>query len=185
MMKQKWIENALKYDGTQLRSLYAYMTYEIPGDSIVSWRGACDISFDHMVDGEDVLQKSQICGSDMVHFIIEMFDRNLREGVFAQRMLAAIINDFIYEKTQKKLRRDGDDLFLQDKKLSISIATKSPVSTLVHFAVNISNKGTPVPTCALEDLNINSELFAKEVMARFSTEYDSIVFATQKVRPVQ
>jgi hypothetical protein len=184
-MKTKWIEKSLKYDGTQLRSLFAYSNFELSGDSVVAFRGACDISFDHMVDFEDVLQKSQICGSDMIHFIVEMFDRNLREGVFAQRMLASIIGDYIQEKSQKKLRREGDDLYLKDKKLSISIATKSPISTLVHFAVNVSNSGTPVPTCCLEDLGMNPETFVKDILNLFAKEYESIVFATQKVRPVQ
>lgn len=184
-MKTKFIDSSFKYDGSQLHSLFAYLEHQVQGDSVVCWRGACDIPFMHMVDGEDLLEESLIQGSDMLHFIIEMFDRGLREAVFAQRLFASQVMDLLMQKKPDlKLRRSGDDIYWDQKKLSISIATRSPVSALVHFAVNISNQGTPVSTCALQDWNIDPASFAKECLQRFSEEYQSIVIATQKVKPV-
>ena len=69
-MKSMFIDKEFKYDGTQLRSLYAYLDFELMGDSVVSWIGACDISNEHMVDGEDLLLNAAICGDKMLHFII-------------------------------------------------------------------------------------------------------------------
>lgn len=184
-MKMKWVDQNFKYDGSQLHSLFAYLDHQILGDSIVAWRGECDIPFGHMVDGEDLLQESQIQGSDMLHFIIEMFDRNLREAVWVQRLFASIVMNLLMEKKPDlRLRRDGDDIYWQEQKLSISIATCSPVSALVHFAVNISNQGTPVPTCALQDWNIDPEVFAQDCLEKFCQEFQSVVIATQKVKPV-
>ena len=38
----------------------------------------------------------------------------------------------------------GDDLYVGDRKLSISIAAPSPTSALIHFALNIDPTGAPV-----------------------------------------
>jgi hypothetical protein len=188
-MQSLYIKDKMTYDGTQLKSLFAYLTYGVLGNSIVSWVGPCDISFEHMVDGEDLLAKSPIEGSEMLHFIIEIFDRDLFSGVALQRLFASIIRDYLQETAhialgKNVLERDGDDIFWDDKKLNISIATKSPVSTLIHLAINCSNKGTPVPTCSLEDLKLSPEIVANDVMVKFQREFESVLKATQKVRPV-
>ena len=83
------------------------------------------------------------------------------------------------------LSREGDDIYWEGKKLSISVATKSPTSTLIHFAVNISNEGTPVPTCSLQDFKIAPEIFSKRVMEALCTEVQGMIEATQKVHWVR
>ncbi len=184
-MKTLFLNERMTYDGTQLHSLYTYLTHKVQGDSALAFIGPCNISFDHMVDGEDLLERSEIRGSEMLHFIFEIFDRELVSGIFLQRLLATLISDEIYQLTQKKLEREGDDLYWEKKKLSISIATSSSISTLVHFAVNISNQGTPVPTCSLEDFKINPRSFGEKILKKISEEYESILVARVKVRPVQ
>ena len=188
-MKKLWIEKVSDYDGSQLRPLYAYLNHGILGDSIISWRGACDVDLEHMVDGEDRLANAKICGSDMLHFIVEKFDVGLYAGVGFQRLLAALCLDLLRSeikdaKTRDLLRRDGDDIFCAEKKFSISIATLSSVSTLIHFAVNCRNEGTPVPTCSLEDFGIDPQKFALKLMTQFCEEMNSIQEATRKVLPV-
>jgi uncharacterized protein len=188
-LKTHFIKKKIKYDGSQLRSLFAYLDFKVQGDSVVSFRGPCDVSLDHMVDGEDLLEKAQICGSEMLHFVFEIFDRELVSGIFLQRLFAGLVNDEIYKRTKIKLRREGDDLYWDDKKskskkLSISIATKSPISVMVHFAINISNKGTPGPTCSLNDFKINPENFAKSLLSQIANEYSSILVARVKARPI-
>lgn len=186
-MQAKFFEEKMKYDGHQLRSLYSYAKFGIMGDSIVSWVGACNVPFAHMVDMEDALQRSKIAGDEMLHFLVEIFDRDLFSAVCLQRILAAIIKDCLLTEFKVNLqgldfRRDGDDLFWGDKKLSISIASKSPVSVMVHFAVNIVNEGTPVQTCALSDWGVNPKVFSEKIMSQFVSEFDSITLATRKVK---
>ncbi len=186
-MKTKWLKQTDLYDGTQLRSLYAYLDHKILGDSAVAWAGPCDVSFEHMVDGEDLLDRSMIRGSNMVHFIIEVFDQSLMSGVLLQRLFANIVRDVLIELSPMKsleILRTGDDLYWKNKKLSISIATRSPVSTMVHFAINISAKGTPVDAGGLEDLKVNVMDFANRCLEILKSEYESSLDATRKVRPV-
>lgn len=188
-MQSLFIKEKMTYDGTQLKSLFAYLTYGVLGNSIVSWVGPCRIDFEHMVDGEDFLAQSPIEGAEMLHFIVEVFDRDLFSGVALQRLFASIIRDYLQREAHAALgkdvlERDGDDIFWEERKLNISIATKSPVSTLIHLAINCTNKGTPVETCSLEDLKLAPETVAADVMLKFQREFESILKATQKVRPV-
>ncbi len=188
-MQTHFIEKNFVYDGTQLRSLFAYLDHGILGPSIISWRGACSIPFAHMVDGEDLLAKAVIQGDEMLHFIIEVFDRDLFSGVTLQRLFASISRDYLQSHAGsalagQNLRRDGDDIYLNDQKLSISIATRSPVSVMVHFAMNITNQGTPVKTLSLTDLKLDPHRVAEDLMTLFRKEFISIVTATHKVRPV-
>ncbi len=184
-MKSKFLVHEFPYDGTQLRSLFAYLDHKVQGDSVVSWIGSCSGSFDHMVDGEDFLAGSAIAGARMVHFIIEKFHTPLFAAVAVQRLFAAICLDLLRELAPSHasdLRREGDDLYLREGKLSISIATVSPVSSLIHFAVNCTNDGTPVKTACLEDLKITPAKFAEEAMCRLTAEIASIEEATVKVK---
>lgn len=188
-MQNLFVKERSTYDGSQLKSLFGYLTYGVLGNSIVSWIGPCNISFEHMVDGEDLLAESPIEGAEMLHFIIEVFDRDLFSGVALQRLFTCIIKDYLQKEATAvlnghMLERDGDDIFWEDRKLNISIATKSPVSTMVHLAINCTNRGTPVATCALEDLKLSPEKVARDVMILFQREFESVLKATQKVRPV-
>lgn len=189
-MKTRFIDKKFAYDGSQLRSLFAYLTQGLLGTSAVAWIGPCSIPFAHMVDGEDLLAKAEIKGDEMLHFIVEIFDRDLFSAVALQRLFSSIAKDYLQNHGSgilvgKKLHRDGDDIFLEDCKLSISIASQSPVSVMIHFALNISNEGTPVKTASLEDFKLDAEVVALDLLERLKLEYESILEATQKVRPLK
>lgn len=188
-MKTKFIKGKMKYDGRQLRPLWAYSEFGLSGDSVVSWIGPCEIKFENMVDAEDQIAQSAIRGDSMLHFIIEMFDRELFTAVALQRLFASLIHDHMNSsvallKGGPLLERKGDDLYWKKSKLSISIASISAVSSQIHFAMNVVNTGTPVKTCCLNDFKIKPEKLALDVMKLFAEEYESIRFATQKVHPL-
>lgn len=188
-MKTLFIDKKITYDGSQLHPLFAYENYKVLGDSIISWIGPCNITLDHMVDLEDKIENAQICGSEMLHFIIEVFGSDLTAAVSLQRLFASITKDLIQHETKLKfnLVREGDDIYLYDhakRKLSISIASRSAVSSQIHFAMNIVNEGTPVPTSCLSEFGLDAAALAKKLMNLFNEEYESIMTATKKVIPL-
>lgn len=82
-------------------------------------------------------------------------------------------------------RREGDDIFVDNRKLSISIASVSLSSAKIHFALNLEDKGTPddVATIGLFDINVNDEpVFTQdnlldlinETVKRFINELETI-----------
>ena len=196
-MESKWLDEKLTYDGSQLRSLFGYSQYGLLGDSLISWKGPCNVHRDYMVDIEDWLKKSEIRSQEMVHFIIELFNQPLSTSIAYQRLFVGLIKDlicqFLSEASHKdnsphlikfydKLKRKGDDLYFEDKKINVSVATTSPISSLIHVGVNISSKGTPIPTMGLDDFNIDSYKFSKKIMDCFVEEYTSMKKAMCKVK---
>ena len=73
----------------------------------------------------------------------------------------------------------------QDRKLTVSIATISPVSTLIHFGINIFPDGAPVPAIGLAELVIDSREFAEDLMRRVAQDLVSISRSIVKVKAVQ
>lgn len=185
-MKYKYIaDKKIKYDGTQLQSLWAYQNFDLTGDSIVAFRGGCEVKKENLVDLEDAKRDETIYSEDMLHFIVEIFQLDLEKAILTQRLLITIIKEAIEFFTKISCLRQGDDLFINQKKLSVSIATSSPVSTLIHVGVNIESKNTPLPTMGLKELDINIDTFAHEIISNFVDEIDDIKFARCKVRGVK
>ena len=184
-MKTKYIDKEIKYIGSQLAPHWIYKNFKIQGDAIVAFCGECEVKLTEMVDIEDVINNEPIYSKSMLSFISEQFGVNLPEGVFRQRLLICTIKELL-EEYGKQIRRCGDDLFFEDKKLTVSIATKSITSTLIHTGINILSEGAPVKASGLtSELGIeNIKEFAIEVMKRYSEEIDDIILAGTKVRGV-
>ena len=191
-MKSLFINEEIKYIGSQLAPHWIYKNYHILGDAIVSFVGEMDVKTTEMVDIEDVITDSPIYSKKMVSFIVEQFGISLSECVLRQRFLICMIIEELRKILGEKyaIRRSGDDIFVsingEDKKLSVSIATKSTTSGLIHTGLNIDPTGAPVAACGLTtDLGITDvEEFAKNVMKRYIEENDEIFEATCKVRGV-
>ena len=184
-MKTLYIDKKIKYDGSQLRSHWIFENTKILDDAIVAFCGPADVSLKYMVDLVDVHNKEGIYSNLMLHFIAEHFEMDLKSTIFAQRLLCSIVADELRAMTGVyNIKRTGDDIFDGDKKLSVSIATKSPVSSLIHFGININSKGTPVATKGLDDYNVNVVDFAGIILKRYSDEIFSAGIAQRKVRAV-
>lgn len=184
-MKTLFIENEIKYIGSQLAPHWIYKNFKIQGDAIVAFVGECEVKLTEMVDIEDVINNEPIYSKYMLSFITEQFNVELLEGVFRQRLLVTCIKEAL-ERRGFFVRRNGDDLFVNDKKLSVSIATKSMTSVLIHTGLNILSDGAPIPVSGLgSDLGIEDiKEFAQEIMQKYSDEIEDIILASTKVRGV-
>lgn len=185
MMKTKFIEEEIKYIGSQLAPHWIYKNFNIQGDAIVAFRGECKVDLTEMVDIEDVINNEPIYSKYMLSFITEQFGVELEEGVLRQRLLMCIIKELLEEKGIFVVR-NGDDLMIDGRKLSVSIATKSITSVLIHTGLNILSEGAPVKASGLKsELGIeDTKEFALDVMRRYSEELEDIKLASTKVRGV-
>ena len=184
-MKTFYIDKEIKYIGSQLAPHWIYKNFKIQGDAIVAFCGECEVKLTEMVDIEDVINNEPIYSKYMLSFISEQFGINIVEGVLRQRLLVTCIKEAL-ERRGAIVRRNGDDLFINEKKLSVSIATKSITSVLIHTGLNILTEGAPIPVSGLKtDLNIDDiKEFALEVMEKYSEEIQDIILAGTKVRGV-
>ncbi|MEI7473657.1 MAG: DUF366 family protein [bacterium] len=187
-MHVKFIDKEICYTGEELSSHWIYTNFNLLGDAIVAFEGECIVKLDNMVDLADVLSESPIYSKKMVHVIVEHFNISLIEGILRQRLLINIARDVIgsAKKDDIKIIRDGDDLFYNDGKLSVSIATKSPTSVLIHLGLNIISEGAPVKAAGLKsDMNIeDTKTIASDIIKYYALEHEEIIKASCKVRGV-
>ena len=184
-MKTKFLDENIKYEGWQLCPHWIYKNFKIQGDATVAFIGECEVKLTEMVDIEDVINNEPIYSKLMLSFISEQFNVGLVEGVFRQRLLICTIKEAL-EKRGFKITRNGDDLFFEGKKLTVSIATKSATSVLIHTGINIISEGAPVKASGLSsELGISDiKELAQEIMTNYSEEIDDIILASTKVRGV-
>lgn len=185
-MKTRYIEEEMVYTGVQLHSNYAYSEFDLLGDSIIAFCGKCDIPAERMVDIEDVKNSTKIYSESMLHFIVEHYDTDLEKAVLWQLVLTTIVGEVLSEMSRSaSIKRRGSDLYDDEAKLSISIATVTPLSSLIHFGINIVSDNTPVKTKGLKDYDIDPRRFAEQVIARYESEQTDIDKARCKVKWVK
>ncbi len=155
----KHVDEIFEYDGSQINPSWAFQEFGIYGSSIITWIGPVNITPDNLKDFADV--GLEIKSNYMVNFICEFFDQqppNMRIAYLRQRLLVMIFREILTEYGIQS-KREGDDIFVDGGKLSISIASISLSSAKIHFALNLEDKGTPsdVETIGLFDIKVNDE----------------------------
>lgn len=183
-MKSLYFENDLKYTGDELTSHWIYRNFGILGDAIVAFIGEVDVARDRMIDLSEAIDQSYIFSPSMLNFIVEHFDHDLNLAIYRQRLLMVCIMEELQQLNISVTRR-GDNLFVHRGKLSISIATATAVSTLIHVGLNINTEGTPVETIGLSDIGVTDiRALGENIMMRYGREIDQIYDARCKVRSV-
>ena len=155
----KHVDEIFEYDGSQINPSWAFQEFGIYGSSIITWIGPVNITPDNLKDFADV--GLEIKSNYMVNFICEFFDQqptNMRIAYLRQRLLVMIFREILTEKGIPT-KREGDDIFVDGRKLSISIASVSLSSAKIHFALNLEDKGTPdeVETIGLYDIQVDNQ----------------------------
>jgi hypothetical protein len=183
-VKTHWSHANKPYLGPELRPHFILETQKIWGSAVMAWVGPCEVKTEHLVDWEDRLENDFIRAKAMVHFLGEFFGAELFATVGLQRLFASIVVEVLRADYGLTASRSGDDVFMDTRKMSVSIVTASPVSTLLHFGVNVDPEGAPVAAVGLLEFKIEPSEFAKKVLERFKNEYHSMALACTKVRPV-
>ena len=181
----KHVDEIFEYDGSQINPSWAFQEFGIYGSSIVTWIGPVNITPDNLKDFADA--GLEIKSNYMVNFICEFFDQqptNMRVAYLRQRLLVMIFREILTEYGIST-KREGDDIFVENRKLSISIASVSLSSAKIHFALNLEDKGTPndVETIGLFDIQVNGEYvfnndnllnLINDTVSRFIDELETI-----------
>lgn len=187
-MINHFVEENTCYDGSQITPLWGLDQIGIKGSSIVSWIGSMEIEPSKIIDVEDV--GLEIKSKEMIHFIVEHFDcqpTNIKIAYHRQRILVMILKDELAQ-WGVQCTRSGDDLYVGNGKLTVSIATISATSMKIHLGINITSEGTPedVDTIGvLETGNIgrkNLFKFINNISEAYIEEIESIERDISKTR---
>jgi hypothetical protein len=165
----------MKYTGKEIEPLWAFKTFNIQKDSIVVFKGPMEVKIEDMKDLKDVKEESEyqipIKSSESINYIVEHFDNpDLKITYLRQRILVSIAKEVIEEMGNIRLKREGDDLYFEDKKLSVCIACRGVSSGKIHLGINVKTEGTPehVNATGLNDIGVKN---IEKVMEKIATLY--------------
>lgn len=117
------------------------------GNIVVTWRGPMDVKLENVKDQTERLQwqaGARIRGPDLYHIIAEFpqIGNELPLMYAFQAMLAgelAVALGSLGCEPEVK----GTDIYMEDGKLNVGVCAAWGTSCTMHFAVNVSTKGSP------------------------------------------
>lgn len=181
-MSFRWriLDEAITYSGRQLRFGWVYRQTGLHGDAAAVFVGPCNVATEDLVDLDDRRAGETIVAARMLHVIIEHGDCPIRVGVLRQRLLVCILCEALRARGVETQRR-GDDVFVGDRKLTVSIAAPSTTACLIHLGVNDDASGAPVAAVGLAELGVDVRELAGVVMSNYESELNSALHAETKV----
>jgi hypothetical protein len=176
------LDDEVTYTGAELRSGWVAQRTGLAGDAAAGFVGPCDVPNENLVDLDDARAGSFIRAAAMAHVIVE-HTCSLEVAVLRQRILVALLGELL-SRRGKRMRRDGDDLYYDDRKLTVSIAAPSSSSSLIHLGINVDPGGAPVAAVGLSEMRIDARELLLELLTRYSRELATAAHAATKVRTV-
>ncbi len=144
-------------------------------DWLVAFVGEAKVE-DQLVDFEDRVAGDKIYSPRMWQLLGEFYRMDLLHGVLLQRLIVVQVAEILKDLLDVDVSRGGDDLYIDGKKLSVSIATRTSGSVLIHFGFNIVEVDK-WGWIKLKDVNGFSKCF----FDKFIGEWKSINRAYRKV----
>ncbi|MGZ3694927.1 MAG: DUF366 family protein [Bdellovibrionota bacterium] len=189
ILHTEYLKEKIPYTGAELAPQWISARTGVFASSIVAFRGACFVNTSELVDLEDQREGETIQAKEMLHFLGEWFENDLSLGIARQLLFIAGFADLVNARITggQRVIRKGNDLYVEDSsagvvgKLSVSIVTASPISTLFHFGVNIDPTGAPVSAVGLSALDIDPDALAKDALALWNREWAGMAKARCKV----
>jgi hypothetical protein len=182
-LRTRLLSSTHPYDGSPLGGHWAYLTHGIQGDSLLAFEGPCEVAVEALADLQDAKDGAFIYSPRMLHFVLELFGPGLEEAVARQWLMAATAADEVGRRLKgSRVERDGNDLWVGRRKLSVSIAAPTGVSVKVHLGINIETKGAPVPAIGLRELGVRPRVLGLALLERFADDHARMRAARTKVK---
>ena len=177
------LEKGVPYTGRELRSGWVEANTGLEGDAAAGFLGRCSVPTENLVDLDDRRAGATIESAEMAHVLIEHPGCSIRACVLRQRLLVCLLCDLLRQRGIDP-SRDGDDIYVDRRKLTVSIAAPSAHASLIHLGINVRAEGAPVPAVGLEELGIDGRGLLQELLAGYQNELETAAHAETKVRPV-
>ena len=141
--------NRHKYVGEELNHLWFTSVFgaDAYGNITVTWRGPMDVRLENVKDQTERLEwraGARIRGPDLYHVVTEFpqIGNDLPLMYSFQALLAQELAMALGMRGgQAEVK--GSDVYVGDGKLNVGVCAAWGVSCTMHFAVNLTTKGTP------------------------------------------
>jgi hypothetical protein len=178
------LKDEFPYTGRELRRGWIQSSAGIEGgDAAVAWVGPCRVETADLVDMDDAASGAVIEAARMAHVIVEHPGCPLQAGVLRQRLLVCILGEVLRGYGVAAVR-EGDDLYVDGRKLTVSVAAPSPGGCMIHLGINVDPAGAPVPCVGLGELGAPPFDLLEALLEGYREELSSAAHAETKVRSV-
>ncbi len=177
------LDDDIPYTGRELRSGWVEEYAGLDGDAAVVFFGPCNVATEDLVDLDDQRAGAVIVAARMAHVIVEHPGCDIEVAVLRQRLLVCILCE-VLGRLGVAVRREGDDVYHGDDKVTVSIAAPGPASALMHLGINVDAEGAPVAATGLAALGLDEHVVVTELLGRYAEEIAGAEHAATKVRKV-
>jgi hypothetical protein len=141
------------------------------------------VETEDLIDRDDAKKGGFIEAASMAHVIVEHLGCTLQAAVLRQRLLVCILGEELRERGIP-VTRDGDDLYVDGRKMTVSIAAPSRGACLIHLGINVDPAGAPVPAIGLDELGVPPREILEKILDKYQKELATTAHAEIKVRSV-
>ena len=163
---------------------WALLEYDLKGDSIVVSRGMLRIEHKYLIDLMDRKRGITLPDGEMLHFIIEHFGDDLEKGILRQSILIGIACNKISHRIKgKRILRWGDDIFDEDRRITLTSATITLVSSKIHLGICIrSDENTGF--VGTEELGIDADELGEVICNQYMADMKRLAEKCWRMRPI-
>jgi hypothetical protein len=180
----KILEEKITYTGRELRGGWvAEVTGIKGGGAAVGFIGPAHVETEDLVDLDDVKAGVSIEAAEMAHVVVEHLGCTLQAAVLRQRLMVCILCEILTERGIMP-HREGDDVYVGGRKLTVSIAAPSRRACMIHLGINVNSEGAPVAAVGLDDFGVSALELLEALLDRYRKELTSAAYAETKVRSV-
>ena len=185
-MQYKILKEKRPLSGDEMLPHWAYRNFGLLGDSIVAFIGEFKVPPERWIDLESIMHDRRLPDTDMLHFVVEHFDNNLREGMLRQYVLVSILEEKLLHRIPNdghKLVRLGDDLFDGENRLSITAAGCTLVSVKLHMGIYLE-AGPARGVHGLGAYGVDPMELADVVISQYRTEMRRLSEKAWRMKPI-
>ncbi|RKZ33730.1 hypothetical protein DRQ33_03645 [bacterium] len=135
------VPDAMEMTIQAMRPHWALKEFDLWGDSMVIFRGPMNVTPQECIDLKEYKRGTVFPKGDLLHFVIEHFNDNLETGILRQNILVSIAEEKLVHRigSAQKVLRWGDDLYDEDKRLTLTAVAPTLVSVKIHFGICIDS----------------------------------------------
>ena len=167
-----------------MKSHWALLKFDLWGNSMVIFKGPIKIEPKEMIDLKELKRGTAFPDGDLLHFVIEHFGDDIEKGVLRQNILVNIAEEKISHRLSgRRILRWGDDLYDEDRRITLTAVATTPVSIKIHLGICITSD-TEAGFVGLSEYGLEPEELAEVVGNQYRADMKRLAEKCWRMRPV-
>ncbi|HHS50942.1 MAG TPA: DUF366 family protein [candidate division Zixibacteria bacterium] len=185
-MKFKILPAPRSMTEAEMHPHWALKNFGLQGDNIVAFRGAFEVPPEKWFDLDAIMHGQEVLPGEMLHFVIEHFDCNIREILMRQYILVSVVEEKLIHRMNSPdhcLVRLGEDLFDGENRISVTGCTITPVSAKLHLGLYLDSS-LQAGVHGIKAYNVKALELAELVINQYRAEMRRLEEKSWRVRPI-